>query len=62
MDTMMNTGSKFSTYKDTSMIEKGAPLKQKSRNETRVKMVNTMHVSPRPVSMAENAKKRTPLE
>ena len=61
MDTMMNTGSKFSTYKDTSMIEK-APLKQKSRNETRVKMVNTMNVSPRPVSMAENAKKRTPLE
>jgi hypothetical protein len=61
MDTMNNTGSKFSTYKDTSNIEK-APFKQKSRNETRVKMVNTMRVSPRPVSMAENAKKRTPLE
>ena len=60
MDTMNATGSKFSTYNNSTMIEK--PKAGKSRNDTRSKMVNTMQVSPRPVSMAENVAKRKPLE
>ena len=60
MDNMNATGSKFSTY-NNSTIEKTKPG-NKSRNDTRVKMVNTLQASPRPVSMAENVAKRKPLE
>ena len=61
MDTMNATGSKFSTYNNSTMIEKPKGG-IKSRNDTRAKMVNTMQASPRPVSMAENVATRKPLE